>query len=161
MGIRASMRLAAAFTFLEVMVVVVMIGILAAVVVPSFSGITEDAKSSSLQGTLGGVRSSIASFRAKAVLAGTAPYPTLAQLTAAGTVLQQELPVNPYSTVGGVQAVSKAQADARSVTGAQTCGWNYYVDNTTDPASAIFYANSTATTNVSDGHGGFKTANQL
>lgn len=158
---RALFHAAAAFTFLEIMVVVVMIGILAAVVVPTFSGVTDDAKSSATQGVLGGVRSSIAGFRAKAVLAGTSPYPTLVQLTTIGTVVQDPLPANPFSKISGVQSVSKAQADARAVVNTSTYGWNYYVDNTADPASAVFYCNSSTKTNVSDGKGGYKTANQL
>ncbi len=159
---RSSARtFAAAFTFLEVMVVVVMIGILAAVVVPRFSGVTEDAKATATQGVLGGVRSSIAAFRAKAVLGGTDPYPTLVQLTTTGTVLQQDIPANPFSSVSGVQSVTKSQADARSVVNATKAGWNYFVDNTSNPPTAVFYANSSDRTTVSDGKGGYRTANQL
>lgn len=157
----SSRSLAAAFTFLEVMVVVVMIGILAAIVVPRFGGVTEDAKSSATQGVLGGVRSSIAAFRAKAVLAGTSPYPTLEEITTVGKVLQQEVPVNPFSGVGGVQTVSKAQADARAVINAGKVGWNYFVDNSADPPVAVFYANSSDETNVTNSKNGLKNANEL
>lgn len=146
------------FTFLEVMVVIIMIGILAAVVVPRFTGVTEEAKSSAVQGTLGGVRSSIAAYRAKAVLAGSAPYPTLEELLEPGFVVQQEIPVNPFTGVGNVQAVSRGQADARAVVGSAV-GWNYFVDNSADPPVAIFYANSDAV--VTGGNGTPKGANEL
>jgi general secretion pathway protein G len=149
-----------AFTVIEIMVVVLMIGILAAIVVPQFGGITNDAKSGACQGDLAGVRSAIAGFRSKAILAGTAPFPTLVQLTTTGTVLQSQMPVNPYNNLATVQAVTQAQATARTVVGT-TSGWNYFVDNAATPPVAIFYANTSTTTTVSNGSGGYKTANQL
>jgi len=154
-------RIARAFTFIEVMVVVVVIGILAAIVVPQFGGVTEDAKASAAQGALGGVRSSIAGFRAKAILSASSPFPTLAQLTTLGTVLQSEVPTNPFNSMSNIQAVSAAQAAARTVVNETTVGWNYYVDNSATPPSAIFYANSSSATTVPNGSGGYKTANQL
>jgi prepilin-type N-terminal cleavage/methylation domain-containing protein len=150
-----------AFTFIEVMVVVLMIGILAAIVVPQFGGVTGDAKSGALQGALGGVRASVAGFRSKAILAGTDPFPTLVELTTVGTVMQSAMPVNPYNNKSTVQAVSAAQASARTVLNATTVGWNYYVDNAANPPTAIFYANDATVTTVSDGAGGYKAANQL
>lgn len=150
-----------AFTFIEVMVVVLIVGILAAIVIPQFGGVSNDAKASALQGGLGGVRSSIAGYRARQVIAGNVPFPTLAQLTTQGTVLQSAMPPNPYNNHATVQAVTAAQAAARTVVNPTAYGWNYYVDNTANPPAAIFYANSTEITTVSDGAGGFRTANQL
>jgi prepilin-type N-terminal cleavage/methylation domain-containing protein len=149
------------FTFIEVMVVVVVIGILAAIVVPKFGGVTDDAKASAVQGTVGGVRSSIAAFRAKAVLAGTSPYPTLVELTTLGTVTQQAIPVNPYNSKSTVQQVSASQANSRTVVNPTQFGWNYYVDNSATPPASVFYANSSDTTTVSNGSGGFRRASEL
>jgi general secretion pathway protein G len=148
-----------AFTMIEIMVVVVMVGIMAAIVIPQFGGVTNDAKSGSAEGALAGVRSSIAAFRSKAILAGSSPFPTLTELNTTGTVLQSAMPKNPYNSLSSVQSVTLAQATARTVTG--TAGWNYYVDNAASPPVAIFYANSSVTTTVSNGSGGYKTANQL
>jgi general secretion pathway protein G len=150
-----------AFTVVEVMVVVLMIGILAAIVVPQFGGVTSDAKSGAAQGALAGIRSGIAGFRSKAILAGSTPFPTLTQVTTVGTVLQGPLPVNPYNSLASVQTVTSAQAAARTVISPTTYGWNYFVDNTATPPTAIFYANTSTTTTVSNGSGGYKTANQL
>ncbi|MFO0833855.1 MAG: prepilin-type N-terminal cleavage/methylation domain-containing protein [Phycisphaerales bacterium] len=150
-----------AFTLLEVMVVIIVIGILAAIVVPRFGGVTEDAKSSALQGALGGVRSSIASFRAKAVISGTSAFPTAAQLTTVGTVVQQEIPKNPYTGLSTVHEVSAVAAAARTVSSPDQYGWNYWVDNSSTPPQCIFYANTDSATTVSDGAGGYKTANEL
>lgn len=149
-----------AFTLVEVLVVVVILGILAAVVVPRFAGATDDARTSSLQSTLAGVRSSIASYRMDAVISGADPFPSVAQLTD-GSVVKFDLPANPFSGVAGVQSVSSAQASARAVVGAEGAGWNYYVDNDADPAVAIFYANTDAVTTEPDGAGGFVDANDL
>lgn len=150
-----------AFTFVEVMVVVVIVGILAAIVIPQFGGVSDDAKASALQGSLGGVRSAIAGYRARQVIAGSDPFPTLAQLTTAGTVMQTAMPPNPYNNLATVQSVSAAQAAARTVVNPTTYGWNYYFDNSTNPPTAVFYANASDPTTVSDGSGGFRTANQL
>ncbi len=150
-----------AFTFLEVMAVVVVLGILAAMVIPKMSGVTDDARASALRSSLGGVRAGIAAFRSRAILAGSAPYPALAQLTTPGVVLQQDVPENPFNHLTTVQAVSRAQADSRAVVSPSSFGWNYCVDNASDPPVAIFYANSSDATTVSDGSGGVRRANEL
>jgi len=149
-----------AFTLIEVLIVVVILGILAAVAIPKFATATEDAKSSSVQSVVAGVRSSIATYRTSAVIQGDSPYPTLSQL-GDGSVLKFELPTNPYSGAGSVQAVNQTQALARSVVNPTTVGWNYYVNNSSNPPVAIFYSNSSDSTAVSDGSGGTKTANEL
>lgn len=147
-----------AFTFLEVMVVVVIIGILAAIVVPQFGGITDDAKASALKASVAGWRSGVAAYRTRQLLAGTTPFPTLTQLTTAGTVLTGDFPTNPYNGKATVQSVTLAQANARTVVNESTYGWNYYVDNSASPPAAILYANSDdAVETVS---GATKTANQ-
>jgi general secretion pathway protein G len=140
-----------AFTFLEVMIVVVIIGILAAIVIPQFGSATQDARASSLKANLGGIRASIAGYRANAVLAGTPPYPTLNQLTTPNTVVQGDFPPNPYNGLNTVQLVSLTQANSRSVVSPQSYGWNYYVDNSAIPPAAILYANASdpAGTNAS------------
>jgi len=149
-----------AFTLAELLVVVLILGILAAVTVPRFAGATDEARTASAQSTLGAVRSSIATFRMNAVISGSDPYPTLSELQN-GTVVRFELPPNPYSGVSGVQGVSESQALSRAVVGAQSAGWNYFVDNEADPPVAIFYANDETVTTQSDGAGGFLGANEL
>ncbi|MEZ6243509.1 MAG: type II secretion system protein [Phycisphaerales bacterium] len=150
-----------AFSLLEVMAVVIVLAILAAVAIPQFVGVSDEARTSSLQSTLSGVRSSIASFRSTAVINGSDPYPTLAQLTTSGAVLKFDLPTNPFTNVSGVQSVDATQAAARAVVSADSYGWNYYVDNTADPPTAVFYANTDTPTTAPDGSGGVVTANDL
>lgn len=134
----------AGFTLAEMVVVVIIIAILAAMVVPRFADATEAARTSAARSTLAAVRSALAAYRAEAVIAGTAVFPSAAELDEPGVVLSEPIPANPFTGVGGVQAVSRAQAESRTVTGEQSFGWNYFAN--TDPAQgsvvAIFYANS-------------------
>lgn len=150
-----------AYTLVEVLIVVVIIGILAAVVVPRFAGATGEARTSSVQSVLGGVRASIASYRTRAVIAGDDPFPTLAQLNTLGTVLQNEVPANPFTGVRGVQSVSVAQAQSRAVVNENAAGWNYAIDNESSPPVAIFYANCDDSTSVKDSGGDAVPANEL
>ncbi len=150
-----------AFTFVEIMVVVVIVGVLAAIVVPQFGGVTEQAKTAAAEGGLGGVRAGIAGYRAKQLLAGNPPYPTVENLLALGVVMQTPMPANPWSGIATIQAVSERSALSRTVTGSERYGWNYFVDNGSSPPRAIFYANTEQSTTVPDPSGGFKTANEL
>ena len=150
-----------AFTFIEVAVVIIIIGILAAMVIPRFGNVTDEARTASLQGTLGSVRSAIAGFRTARILAGGSPYPTLVELTTNGTVLEQEIPANPFTGVRGVQSVSAAQAAARAVASPTQYGWNYYVDNSATPPAAVFYPNCTTETTVTNAAGAASGANTL
>lgn len=149
-----------AFTLLEVLVVALILGILAAVALPRFAGATDEARTASTRSTLAGVRASIATHRTEAIIRGDDPYPTLAELTGSG-VVRFDIPPNPFTAVEGVQSVSGAQADARTVVSPGAAGWNYFVDNASDPPAAIFYANSDDPTAAGDGSGGQLGANEL
>lgn len=150
-----------AFTMLEVMVVVTIIAILAAIVVPRFGGLTEEARSSAAITAVGGVRTSIAAYRTRMVLAGDDPFPSLEELVAEGTVMQRGMPANPYSGLSTVRTVTEAQADAREVSASETYGWCYFVDNDSEPARAVIYLNSSDESGVPDPAGGMKGANEL
>jgi prepilin-type N-terminal cleavage/methylation domain-containing protein len=149
------------FTFLEVMVVVVILGILAAIVVPRFGNASDQARVSAAQASLGSVRAAIAGFRAQRVLEGGSAFPTLSELTTAGTVMQADLPVNPWNGSSSVQSVSSGQAASRAVVNPAQYGWNYFVDNSATPPTCIFYINSSQDTELSDPTGGYKTVNEL
>jgi MSHA pilin protein MshA len=116
------------FTLVELVIVIVVLGILAAVAIPKFMDFTTDAKHAACKGALGGVRSAVANFYAFSATpagGGTAAYPTLTQLTTAGTVLQGGIPDNPYSTSAAKNAVIAGTTMGTPVTSGTTGGWCY------------------------------------
>lgn len=134
-----------AFTLVELLIVVVILGILAAVVIPQFSDASTDAKFSSLGTNLATVRGQIELYK----LQHSGLYPTdkttfSDQMTkktkpdgtvdAAGTLgpYLQRIPNNPYNNLNDIEA---------NGTGAGTTGWWY------DNATGGFTANDGGTTN--------------
>ncbi|MEW5795754.1 MAG: prepilin-type N-terminal cleavage/methylation domain-containing protein [Candidatus Zixiibacteriota bacterium] len=85
------------FTLIELVIIIVVLGILAAVAIPKYQDITGEAKEAACRAALGGLRSGITIFYAnQAVTTGTATWPTLVQLSTWGTVMAQGIPKNPY-----------------------------------------------------------------
>ena len=135
------------FTLIELIAVIVVLAVLAGVALPKYFNYSSQAKEASCKGTLGGVRAGIANFYANEAINGTPAYPTLVELQTVGTVMQEELPPNPYDNDNTVNAATSAQAASRTVTGSG--GWAYYVDNTATPPEYTFYAN-TSTAGVTE-----------
>jgi prepilin-type N-terminal cleavage/methylation domain-containing protein len=121
-----------AFTLIELIAVIVVLAILSGVAIPRYFDYAARARESAVRGVLGGVRSAVANFYANAAVNGTPAYPTLAQLTTVGTVMQEALPANPYNSSAAVAAA--VWAATPPVAGAN--GWNY------DAAAGKFWANS-------------------
>jgi general secretion pathway protein G len=71
-----------AFTLVEILIVVVILGILAAIVVPQFTNATQDAQTGNLRAQIKSLQNQIELFKAR-----TNAYPTLAEMT-----------INPTST---------------------------------------------------------------
>ena len=151
-----------AFTLIELVAVMIILAILAGIAIPKYFDYADRARTSSTVGTLGGVRTGIASFFADSSISGTAAYPTYVELTTVGTVMQEALPDLPYNDIPDVADITLlASATARVVASPTTIGWNYYVDNTASPPIAIFWANSTTDTTKNDGAGNPIAANDL
>ena len=123
------------FTLIELIAVIVVLAILAGVALPKYFDYSAQAKVSACKGALGGVRGGIANFYANASIGGTAAYPTHAQLTTLGTVMQEPLPENPYNSSAAVR-----DADGTWVSGAPPVSgvqeWAY------DATNGKFCANS-------------------
>ena len=151
-----------AFSLIELIAVMVVLAILAGVAAPRFFNYSDQAKASSLQGTLGGVRSGIASFYANTSFSGTPAYPTFGQLTTLGNVMQEDLPPNPYNGLNNVkQVTNRANALNRATSQTNQFGWNYFVDNASNPPLAVFWANSTDDTTETDSSNNPIPANEL
>ena len=85
------------FTLIEIVIIIVVLGILAAVAIPKYQDITGEAKEAACRAALGSLRSGITIFYAnQAVETGTAVWPLQSELETYGTVMAQGIPDNPY-----------------------------------------------------------------
>lgn len=110
------MRAKSGFTLVEILIVVVILGILAAIVIPQFTDASTEAKTSSLMSNLQTMRSQIELYKIKAP--DGQPPASLQALVDEDYL--RAIPVNPFTNSNTVAAW-----DA----GAVTDGWEY--NNTT------------------------------
>lgn len=118
------------FTLVEILIVVVILGILAAIVIPQFTSASEQARGNSLISQLQTIRSQLELYQVQ----HNGQYPTLAQMwtnltektdasgSTAGTddfgpYLQQE-PINPFTSGTTVAADNSADWQYDAATGA-------------------------------------------
>jgi MSHA pilin protein MshA len=93
----ANFRNQKGFTLIELVIIIVILGILAAVAIPKYQDISSEAREAAARSALGGLRSGIAIWYAnQAVTTGTATWPPLDSLRAVGAVMEQSIPANPY-----------------------------------------------------------------
>lgn len=93
------------FTLVEILIVVVILGILAAIVIPQFSDASTEAKESAAKSDLSALRSQLELYKIR-----TGPgYPaSLAALQAAGYI--QQVPTDPWGTAYSYTAATGAVA---------------------------------------------------
>jgi len=95
----ANLRNQRGFTLVELVIIIVILGILAAVAIPKYQDISSEAKEASARSALGGLRSGIAIWYAnQAVTTGSATWPALDSLRTSGVVMEQAIPANPYQS---------------------------------------------------------------
>ena len=131
------------FTLIELVIVIAIIGILAALAIPKFQDLSGAAKEAATKAGLGSVRSTLAIKYAQSATGGaTASYPaSLAATDFAGS----ELPKNAVNGFTGVTALSTTTTG--TATHASVGFW--YVTNTTAPDYGKSSAYSDGTINTS------------
>ena len=137
-------NMAKGFTLVEILIVVVILGILAAIVVPQFTNAANDARQGNVETQTSTLENQIELYAAQ----NNGIYPTVAELTANpangsttgwsvmidGNYIK-EAPANPYSPVANrttvtlSSATNSTTADTEANTGDGTQGW-YYNPNT-------------------------------
>ncbi|MCY2926699.1 MAG: prepilin-type N-terminal cleavage/methylation domain-containing protein [Planctomycetota bacterium] len=111
------------FTLVEVLVVVIILGILAAISIPQFSAASDDAMTSTLASDLQSVRDQLELYKFRH--GGVYPDDVVAALTSSDGAFgpyMMKFPSNPFVTAAG------SEVDTTSL-GGSTCGWFY--DKTT------------------------------
>jgi len=73
------------FTLIELIMIIVILGILAAVAIPKYYDLQSNAQESAEKGVVGGVRAGIATYYANACAGGTCAYPTVLDSVADAT----------------------------------------------------------------------------
>lgn len=123
-----------AFTLIELIAVIIVLAILAGIAIPKYIDYAAQAKSSSVKGTLGAVRSAIANYYSNSAVNGAAAFPAIGtmQTFGVGGVMQEVIPANPYVNDASIAAATWNVAPPVSGTN----GWNY------DAATGKFWANS-------------------
>jgi len=108
------------FTLIELVMVMVILGILAAVAIPTFFNLQDEAKEASVKGGLGGLRSGVSIWYAKTAASGTAAWPSLAEMSQAtnGVMASGQVPENPYTNSSAIVAGASETANT-------SAGWIY------------------------------------
>ncbi len=94
---RNLLRSQAGFTLIELVIIIVVLGILAAVAIPKYQNITQEAKESACRGSLANLRSGISIYYANQAIKGdSAVFPPYDSLIRPGVVMLHGIPKNPY-----------------------------------------------------------------
>ena len=132
-----------AFTLVEILIVVIILGILAAIVIPQFTEASNDARASALDSDLQTIRSQIELYK----MQHTGGYPTVLDVAATSQLLNntnlagavgttaahnlgpylQSFPANPYVSGAAASQVTTGVSD--TIPGDCSTGWYYNTTN--------------------------------
>jgi len=123
------------FTLVELVIVIAILGILAAVAIPAYANLQEEARSSQAQATLGSFRSALGIYYAK----NKGAWPTLANL---GTLFADGKIPTPIISSDSTKNINAVVAFADPGPSADVGGWMY------DATKGSVVLNSTATDSI-------------
>ena len=104
------------FTLIELVMIIVILGILAAVAIPKFLDLQNEAKEAACKGALGGLRSAVSIWYANNAASGTTAWPATSDIT---TMMMHGVPPNPYNDSTAITT------SASKATNAGDFGWVY------------------------------------
>ncbi|MEX2217918.1 MAG: prepilin-type N-terminal cleavage/methylation domain-containing protein [Phycisphaerales bacterium] len=144
-------RVSKAFTLVEILIVVVILGILAAIVVPQFTNATQDAQGGNILTQMDTVQNQLELYKARNPAVG---YPTVAALSVDSTNPLHAgkgwglLIDNGYLKSPPANPVNGSTTITPGLVGAATFGWHW--DEATGTLGACYFdeANAVVTPNV-------------
>ncbi|MDP8229664.1 MAG: prepilin-type N-terminal cleavage/methylation domain-containing protein [Candidatus Gorgyraea atricola] len=114
------MRNSKGFTLIELVMVIVILGILAAIAIPKFVDLQTMAKDNATKSGLGAIRSVIAIQYAKSATSGTAAFPSA---ITTDLFADERIPTNKLNDATGVVATTAAPGSATATSA--DYGWWY------------------------------------
>lgn len=134
------------FTLIELIMVIVIIGILAAIALPRFVNLTKNANEASARGGLGAIRSVVAiEYARSATSTSGASYPSTLE---ASSFVGGQIPRNPLINASAINYVT-APVTGASQTSTQY-GWWYVTGTGTDAGRCGAYVDNTASSDPSN-----------